>query len=90
MNLSPSKALAHARKWERKKCKITCMIVFPEPGMSMAFNGRISVREGIIILTGYGGSSYSIPAETVTFSYVNEYLHISGLGWQCALWEPDD
>ena len=90
MDLTPSEALAHARKWEQKKRKIACMIVFPEPGMNIAFNGRVSVREGIIILTGYGGSSYSIPVETVTFSYVNGYLNISGLGWRCALWEPTD
>jgi hypothetical protein len=90
MDLTPSEALAHARKWEQKKRKIACMIVFPEPGMNIAFNGRVSVREGIIILTGYCGGSYSIPVETVTFSYVNEYLNISGLGWRCALWEPTD
>ena len=90
MDLSPSEALDRARAWEQNKRKITCMIVFPEPGMNIAFNGRVSVREGIIILTGYGGSSYSIPVETVTFSYVNEYLNISGLGWRCALWEPTD
>jgi hypothetical protein len=91
MDLTPSEALAHARKWEQNKRKITCLIVFPEPGMNIAFNGRVSVREGGIVLTGYGGCELSVAhVDTVTFQYSNGYLVMTGVGWLCSLWEPDD
>ena len=54
--------------------------------------GRVSVREGNIVLTGCGGCGlYLMPVDTLTFSYSsNGYLVINGVGWQCGLWEPDD
>ena len=71
--------------------KITCLIVFPGSDMGIALNGRVSVREGGIVLTGYGGCEFTIThVETVTFQYRNGYLVISGVGWLCSLWEPND
>ena len=91
MDLPPSEALDRVRSWERKKLKLGCLILFPAVGMSIALNGRVSVREGQIVLTGCGGCGlYLIPIESVTFTYCNGYLIISGAGWQCGLWEPDD
>jgi len=92
MDLAPSEALDRVRSWERRKLKLGCLIVFRPVGMSVALNGRVAVREGQIVLTGCGGCGlYLIPVDTVTFRYsTNGYLVIDGLGWQCALWEPDD
>ena len=91
MDLAPSEALKRIRKWEWQKRKIACLIVFPGLDMSIALNGRVSVREGNIVLTGCGGCGlYLMPIDTLTFSYSsNGYLVINGVGWQCALWEPD-
>jgi len=90
MDLSPSEALDRIREWERQKRKITCLIVFPGSDMSIALNGRVSVREGGIVLTGYGGCEFTVThVETVTFQYRNGYLVISGVGWLCGLWEPN-
>ena len=91
MDLAPSEALDRVRSWERKNLKIGCLILFPPVDMSVALNGHVSVREGNVVLTGCGGCGlYFIPVDTVTFRYCNGYLIINGLGWQCALWEPDD
>lgn len=91
MDLAPSEALDRVRTWERKNCKLTCLILFPPSDMSIAFTGRVSEREGRIVLTGYGGCGlYFIPVESVTFSYCNAFLSISGTGWRCVLWERND
>lgn len=66
------------------------MILFPASDMSIALNGRVSVREGRIVLTGYGCELYLMPVDALTFRYCNEHLVINGAGWQCGLWEPDD
>lgn len=54
MDLVASEALDRVRSWERKNRKITCLILFPPVDMSVALNGRVSVREGSIVLTGCG------------------------------------
>ena len=91
MDLTPAEAVKQVRKWEWQKRKISCLIVFPGLDMSVGLNGRVSVREGYIMLTGCGGSGLDLlPVETLTFRYSNGYLIINGLGWQCALLEPDD
>ena len=92
MDLAASEALDRVRSWERKNLKISCLILFPPVDMSIALNGRVSVREGNIVLTGCGGCGlYLMPVDTLTFSYSsNGYLVINGAGWQCGMWEPDD
>ena len=91
MDLVASEALKRVRKWEWQKCKIACLIVFPGLDTSIALKGRVSVREGSIVLTGCGGCGlYLMPVDSVTFTYCNGYLVINGAGWQCGLWEPDD
>lgn len=92
MDLAPSEALKLVRKWEWQKRKIACLILFSGLDMSVGLNGRVSLREGNIVLTGCGGCGlYLMPVDTLTFSYSsNGYLVINGLGWQCGLWEPDD
>jgi|SRR5215213_5600688 len=90
MDIALPEALDRVRSWERKNRKITCLILFHPVDMSVALNGRVSVREDNIVLTGCGGCGlYLIPVHTVTFSYCSGYLIISGAGWQCSLWEPD-
>ena len=91
MDLAPSEALKRIRKWEWQRRKISCLIVFPGLNMSIALSGRVSVREGSIVLTGSGGCGMDLmPVDALTFRYRNGYLVINGAGWQCGLWEPDD
>jgi len=91
MYIAPSEAVKRVRKWEWQRRKIDCLFVFPGLDMSIALRGRVSVREGRIVLTGYGGCGlHLMPVDSVTFAYNNGYLVISGVGWWCGLWEPDD
>ena len=91
MYIAPSEAVKRVRKWEWQKCKIDCVFVFPGLDITIALRGRVSVREGRIVLKGRGSSELSLlPVDTLTFRYNNGYLVISGVGWWCGLWEPDD
>ena len=91
MKLAPSQALTRVRKWERQKRKIDCLFVFPGLQMTITLSGRVSVREGNIMLTGRGGYGLQLfPVDAMTFRYNNGYLIIDGEGWQCGLWEPND
>jgi len=88
MNLAPSEALARVRNWERKKLKITGIVLTLESDLTIMFHGRVSVREGAIMFMGNGSSSglHITPIPTMTFSYGDEALQITGLGWRCVLY----
>jgi len=91
MDLARSEAVKLVRKWEWQRRKITCLIVFPGSDTSIALNGRVSVREGGIMLRGYGGCEFTVThVESVTFQYCNGCLVVNGVGWWCGLWEPED
>jgi hypothetical protein len=64
------------------------LIIFPGLDMIIALDGHVSLREGNIVLSGCG--LYLMSVDTVTFTYSNGNLVISGAGWQGGLWEPDD
>ena len=91
MDLTPSEAVKRVREWEWQRRKIACLFVFPGLDMSIAIDGRVSVREGNIVLTGGRSCSlHLLPVDSLTFQYSNGYLVINGAGWRCGLWEPDD